>query len=426
MIKKSLLILSLLLSSLAHAYYGYKLSSYEGEMQVYFFVPANESTAPEHLKKLAQLHSRFMMGSLLGDEKFGYRGTIGNDFSVEDIRVEAADSSSLRVFYTFRGNLVLENQRNLENFKVLLPLRPLEMMAAPKSACAASEYASYFAPVYYQFWTPEGRRCPQEEFKDYLAYSIQLTPRLQGERTYPRYEELVQKGEVELFFYLGSDSETMSRMGNAAKHYGNLKFWLRKKKFRLASDTKKFLEEISPDRKLHSQFLRMEKEVSGVTFRVSAMLGNPLPNTPIAEEEYFRFMKKAYETGSYVYYGGHEGTGDVMDLSRLGQKLGVEVNFPADRYQIYYWDGCLTYQFGVRYFPEMKRGYSNLHFLGNGDLSWANLGWEGLHEVLDAIYGYFDQDERLSYQEIIDAIAKRVKNRTKISDSPMLIVEGDI
>lgn len=36
----------------------------------------------------------------------------------------------------------------------------------------------------------------------------------------------------------------------------------------------------------------------------------------------------------FVHYLGHEGTGDLIDLTRLSEKYKGEVNFPEDRFQI--------------------------------------------------------------------------------------------
>lgn len=406
---KYLLLLTLVCSQ-AYAFYGHKLSGHEASATPHFFVKAQ--TLDEAQKKasdLAKLHTSFMIGSLMGDTKDGTRGAISKNFSVSDVKVTPAASGEFRVDYHLEAEMILEKNRKTSNFSLSLPLYPENVFNDADKRCTLQYYYAGAEFVYFQFWSPTPRRCPAVPGKDYLEYPVELKERLSAAETYPRYEEMIKDNEVKLFFYFGSDSESLRNFGEAGKGYDTLKYWLKKQRFTFVKASN-----------------RWEKQTGNVKLAVKLLLGNPLPNTPDSQEEYYWFMKEAYETGAYVQYTGHAGHGGIMDLSKLGEKLNSKVEFPKERYQIYYINGCQTYIYATNYFPQLKGGYKNLHMLLNGDVSWPDTTWINLEAPLDMLYDYFNSGKRTSFQSMINESSLKMDRKLgAYRHSPMLVLEGE-
>lgn len=418
---KTLLTLSLLwLSSSLFAFYGKDITQYQGEASLYFY-----TKDLSNLEGQAKTHASFMIGSLIGHYKPGGRGTTGFNFEVSELSsVEAGNE--FKVSYKFRGDIALENNVDTRNFSVLLPLRPQKTMTEGDLRCLNQNGFEGVESILYIYWYPYSKRCPSEENVDFAYYSVALTPKSpRAALTYPRYEEMIQDGVMDLYLYFGSDFYSMSRFGEAGKNYATMKTWAKRNKFITASDSFEFQREVFPRPEIQSDWMRVEKIVHGRKIRLTMMLGNPVPNTPQAEEEFFWFMKKAYESGSFVHYLGHEGTGDLIDLARLSEKYKGEVNFPEDRFQIYYFNGCLTYIWGIEYFPRMKKGLENLHYISNGTTTWTDTSWRLSEDFIFSLHDYFVFGTRTSYQSLIDGAAKKLRSAGRSSAAPMLMVEGD-
>lgn len=405
---KIILILLLTISSYSYAFYGYKLEGYEANLPAHFLSKADSlKAAEEKAESLARLHTSFMIGSLMDDAKEGTRGAISKNIVISDVKVSAAAGGEYRIDYQVKLSMILENKRNIKNFSVSLPLYPETVFNEADRRCTGKYYYNGAEFVYFQFWAPTKRNCPLVPGKDYQDYEVDLKPRKKAEETYPRYAEMIENNEVKFYFYFGSDYENLSRFGKAGEGYDSMKFWLRKKKF-------------SQNRANES----WEKQLGAVKITVKLLLGNPLPNTPRSQEEYFWFMKEAYETGGYIQYTGHAGHGGIMDLTALGTKLGATVNFPKDKYQVYYVNGCQTFIYATNYFPQLKGGYKNLHLLLNGDVSWPDTTWINLEAPLNQFYDYFANGTRTSYQTMINNSSLKMDQRLgAYRESPMMVIE---
>lgn len=405
------LLLLFIFASHAHSFYGHKMKSYTAEMDSFFYVK-NEPLG--NVESLIRLHSSFMIGSL-----YGTRGTISHDFEISEIEVTQGFAGGYKVQYHAKLTMLLEDGKNLLNFSVSLPLYPEETMKSADTNCVGNYWYSGAEFVYNQFWSPLEDDCEMIPGKDFTDYPVTLTQRDSNLESYPRYEEMIKDGEVSLYYYFGSDFQNMSKFGESGLAFDQVKFWLRKKKFSFLAD-----ESFKPT---SSAFVRAEKVVGKTKIVIKLMLGNPLPNTPTAQKEYFWFMKEAFEKGSFVQYTGHAGHGGIMDLTELEAKFQSQVLFPQDKFQIYYLNGCQTYIYATNYFPRKKGGYSNLHLLSNGDVSWGDTSWTSLEVFLNHFHDHFSQGRRMSYQEMIDTSSEnmgRILGRKR--NTPMLSIEGNL
>ena len=405
---KKFILLLLALSSSVHAFYGYKLNGHEGTFPAHFLIKTDSlKVANDKAESLARLHTSFMIGSLMDGASKGTRGAISKNFSPTEISVSAASAGEYRVDYKISVSMILENNRNIQNFSVALPLYPEEVFNQADRRCTGKYYYTGAEFVYFQFWEPSKRNCPMIPGKDYQEYPVSLKLRTPQTETYPRYAEMIHNNEVKFFFYFGSDYENLNRFGEAGKGFETLQYWLKKKKFTKVRGSNEWNKQLGP-----------------LKLTVKMLLGNPLPNTPRSQEEYFWFMKEAYESGSYVQYTGHAGHGGIMDLTNLGQKLGAQVNFPQDRYQVYYINGCQTFIYATNYFPALKGGYKNLHLLLNGDVSWPDTTWINLEAPLNQFYEYFSSGTKTSYQSMINASSIKMDSKLgAYREAPMLVLE---
>lgn len=408
---KTLIWLTLLFSTHAFAFYGYKLSGYEATLPAHFMLKAESlEKASEKAQALARLHASFMIGSLMDETKEGSRGAISKNINLSEIKTSFASATEFRVDYQIDVSMILENKRNLKNFSVSLPLYPEDIYNQADRRCTGQYYYSGAEFVYFQFWSPSKRNCPLIPGKDFQDYEVNLKPRSSQTETYPRYDEMIQNNEVKLYFYFGSDYENLNRFGEAGKGFESLKYWLRKKKFTNVRGSNEW-----------------NKQLGSLKLTYNLLLGNPLPNTPHSQEEYFWFMKEAFETGSYVQYTGHAGHGGIMDLSALSEKFKTKVNYPQDKYQVYYINGCQTFVYATNYYPELKGGYKNLHMLLNGDVSWPDTTWTNLEAPLEQFYNYFAFGTRTSFQTMIDNSSLKMDRQLgAYRSSPMLVLEDGL
>lgn len=111
-----------------------------------------------------------------------------------------------------------------------------------------------------------------------------------------------------------------------------------------------------------------------------------LANTDISSDAitFARSFQEAVNEGDIIAYLGHSGLGGNLDIPSLSAKLeragDGAIEFPQDKYQIFFFDSCSSYSYYLPHFREMKT---------KGKIDILSYGLSSLFENSAAVFAVF-------------------------------------
>lgn len=293
-------------------------------------------------------------------KKIGYRSSLGHNYNTQIINVDTVEKNLKRVEYIYRGTLLVEQNINLETYKVIVPIRAKQAFSKARGRCSKKSSLALF----YQAWSPHYRRCPLVKDMDYAEFKLDSYTLVNHDQNHLS-KSLTVNGKYNLFYYNGSDFHSLRRFG-FAKSATNLaiKSFL-KRGFKKVYKPESVMQIFSKDKTI-SRFTHLLGHIRGVETNVYILLGNPTEQTPIARYEYFKFIKSAFETGSSIQYNGHAGLGSVLDLDYLETIYNEKINYNQNQKQLVYLNGCSTFIHSTGFFFKKKNLSNSLILITNG------------------------------------------------------------
>lgn len=300
----------------------------------------------------------------------GKRATLSHFYEFDTLSIEPLANGLKKIHYKFSGELLAEENVDLDNFKVVVPIQAKEAhkkaMQFRRGRCGATSDLGNF----FHFWSPYYKNCRLKKGVDYEEFKLTSYTKKNNEVTHLSSEFLI-KGKYNFYYYFGSDNFSLNNFGFASNAYSSTITLFRKKGFKKTNNNIE-KQDIFKTTRLYSRYQKLSGTLHGKEANVYILLGNPTDSTPGAKYEFFRFMKHAFNNASSIQYSGHAGLGSVFNLDALEVDYKEKIEYNQNQKQILYIDGCNTYFYSKNFFFRKKKLNNSLVFVSNGETILTN------------------------------------------------------
>lgn len=325
---------------------------------------------------------------------------------------------TLRTYYTFEGRGILEKQ-NIpdganESVTLYLPRDPDQIYRAGlrdvvrgQYPCTDREHPS--EKYFWYFWDPFKYGCPLRTNQDYDPIAAQVERLANTPVSYPHYQELMRPEGLRIDLLMGMDDPSKEinpfrSLDLAAENYRAIHTELVRMGYRARIWSESDLRRISsnilgwnnkPD--VFVESLRKQTTRGPVEIRFF------FADTSSQSRVFHDFMKDAIENSDVFIYAGHSGLGEYLDLNAMELMQSFEIQFPRDRQQIYFFNGCSSYPYYNWDFFQRKGGTDTLDIVTNGLATYFSAIPSSTLAFIRALDIYAVSGVRTSYLDIINA-----------------------
>ncbi len=207
---------------------------------------------------------------------------------------------------------------------------------------------------FWYFWNPYKESCPMTG-NDLIAVQTDLKPMNVTRNTYPEYAKLYGEngnGDVLQVSYLVGVDENFKNGDLGKKTFKDAFAGLKAAGFQVTVDETR-------RKRLTFRFGKKRAAIEMLLLD---------PDTVEFAEQAVHAMK----TADIFLYDGHSGLGGYLSPERLEEDTGRKLSLPADKYQIFAFQGCSTYAYYNSAFFRLKsssqdpRGTKNLDIITTG------------------------------------------------------------
>lgn len=430
------LIVTLLLPATSGAYYG--RSSIEAVLSFEALLDApwkravpgvaelnRDGEAREAALKMVHKQVLFIDGVFHSDtfaRKWGGPASPGpwyqpGTYEVKFTGVSKQPNGRIHLRYEFESTIVVQKdplrRKETEKMELWIPFAPdlIHGLATKWGKNQCTDREDDGAESFYYFWDPFLETCPlRKKHPESIQTITADVRRLPNTRyTYPEYDQLYKEREekptldIAVFwgyishgvkakkpFYRDDAYKTLKTVSEKLEHMG----------FDKTEDRPHFY--IDKNGRLNEDkganvMRKYEKLVKKDGREVRVRLQLLLSDTDLhAKDKTFHFyLKPAINKADIFVYDGHSGDGDNLSFEKIGIKPPK-----AEKYQLFFINGCDSYMNYLQQFITARGGLDNMNLLlsstpTDGDAGPAN-DWTFLEPFLSL--------ERHSYQKMIDRI----------------------
>jgi len=135
------------------------------------------------------------------------------------------------------------------------------------------------------------------------------------------------------------------------------------------------------------------KKHNNVTYIARVGLFNSTNETGTrAPRSFPKFWKEAWENGDFIYFGGHSGDGQALNINNILSTLDSSdisaIQISQNKTQIVFIDSCSSYDHFQDTYMKLKT--QNLHFVSYGLVSLFHLASKTIESMLDLLILKFD------------------------------------
>lgn len=342
---------------------------------------------------------------------------------IKNVKTKKINEDLYEITYDYSGIIVLENGPT-ENYIITLPLNPDTVYRAglvgnsdrPRNSCTDSHYQS--EGDFWYFWNPYQYGCQLIKDTHYLEINASIKRFVNTTKTYPDYSRLVNKNnEIQIDLYFGMDKPTgtidplKSRDINA-DNYRRLISELKRTGYSVEEvDFSLFSEEVN-SLKENFSLVNYVKKVKNQEKEIKIIIQIYFGPTGINEDSsgFHHLLKHTIENSSVFIYDGHSGLGGHLNLENIEYAQNFIIQFPIDKYQIFYFNSCSSYPYyNTQYFmrkksPDDPKGIYNLDILTNGLSTYFSVMTPTNLAILTSIEMWASNRRTISYQELARSI----------------------
>ena len=400
----------LLLLSLTAFSASFDTSKYIVEFDGYLITDLEDDA---HAVKRQINHS---MGPLQNLKYTGKRASLGHKYTFEVISSTPIDSKLRKLSYHFKGELLVEENVDLDSFKVVVPIRTLATFKKAQSyrgSCGSNGRLDMF----YYNWSPYYKRCGLKKGEDYEEFTLTSFTKVQDLSSHISDEFLVN-GEYNLFYYFGSDYFSNRKFGYAQNGFNETIRLFKRAGFNYFTDLDE-TQRIFDSKKLYSRYRRLKGKINGKSANVFIVLANPTETTPGTKYEFFKFFKYAFKNASSIQYSGHAGLGSVLDFDALEKEYNEKIEYAQNQKQMIYLDGCNTYFYSNAFFFSKKKLANSLVLVSNA----ATILTMHYKQAVNVLFDFLQKD-RFNNAQVVDAVNYFMR-RAKLGEYQMLDVSSN-
>lgn len=349
------------------------------------------------------------------------------------------DARTLAITYTYVGTIVTRD--TVTSFDVTLPMNPDTIyqtsIRGRTNVCADPHYQD---PGDFWFaWMPRQRSCGlrvadlrEKDLRavdmravqgDIVSVSGSLARKANTKITYPEYERLADaNGNIRMSFLMGMDDPGHVQDPNVSRDASGTNYrqirktlletgWVSRRwtaadfatvvKQPLARGEYPYLEELQKD---------VVQIGTGRKFHLSILMFFGATGMDESSAAFHWFLKDGLENSAVVFYDGHSGLGSNMDLAAIEKRRAFRFVPAQNRYQIYFWNSCSSYNhynlmfFGRKRTAADPRGTKNLDIITTGLDTYFSVSHDTNMALIGAVDMWAQGRARFSYQQLIKRI----------------------
>ncbi len=334
-------------------------------------------------------------------DTMGYHGVIRGDYDIEILKIETIKKRRRKIHYKFRGisNFHSDYFKDSDSIDipVKLPKNPSTIYFKSKKGmrnrCTDETYDS--EEDFFYFWDPEKEKCPLKDNNRHVIRTTGTLSKLENTKmTYPEYDQLYSKDELEISILVGHMDPVTSR-SSLKEDIGSWTFngilkGLENSGFKRRKNEKKirgFNRKVVLTKVISTEFNPKQLVVVTITQNNSSI--------DAEDTTFHENLKYAYEQSDIVVYDGHSGLGANLDL-----ELFPEITLP-NKYQIFFINGCSSYPYyNKSYFDAKESGSKSLEVITSGRSTYSSTSVDNAMAVLEP----FINGELTSYQELMNSL----------------------
>jgi hypothetical protein len=404
----------LLAGSPAFAYFS--KDSYEGDVTFTGRVEIADDT-PDFLIEPSYISRQllYLAGPLQAAPR---RAAAKTDGKIEILgKHRDSKAGKLYVDYRYRGTFVLDNELQ-DVVKIRLPLALDDIWERSGDECFS--WGNTHRMAY--FWNPLGKGCKLVDGIDYFTADAAIVRKLANTaNTAPAYERLANaNGEIRMVLAFGADVDDKGKLAPTKNDDYNATNWRDARKFLVGQGfsartipVEQRERECGNTRPLASspgfveEFTRRD---GGRTIVVRLFWG--VANIGEESRAFFCMAKEAAERSSVFLYFGHSRVGG-LDLTYMGDQIGMPIKVDLGQYQIYGFFGCSSYSYyNLSYFAAKAskadpEGTKNVDIITNGVTGSFDAMPDFTVKTLAPILNWSARGSRTSWQQIMSSYSKR-------------------
>ncbi len=269
-------------------------------------------------------------------------------------------------------------------YEATVPRSPHSLTARAGDSCANHGSHELYDDDYWYFWAPERADCQVDRTTMTATVTAMITS--DGPH-YPEYDLLLEDGQIEAVIFFGAFGGTTNIEED--KGYTSMQSFIRKM---VAAG---YVESISP-----AGLARFARSQDGVEYIVD--VSGPEDFAGLGDFAHAGVFDEGVRTHEIVIYNGHS----ILGTSAFWQREGI---YP-DYYQIFFFNGCLGYEYYVRAILDGKGSWDKTDVVSNIMETPAAPQPKVIATFLAATFQGAAESGRMSYQDIISAVNRRTYN----------------
>ena len=269
-------------------------------------------------------------------------------------------------------------------YEATVPMYPYFLTGSAGETCAKHGSHDLWDEGYWYFWAPERSDC-QIETATMTATVVGMTP-TDGAR-YPEYDKLIEDGRVEAVIFFGA----FGGPGPIEEDKGFLSMQSFMRKMLAAG----FVEGVSPEGL--ARFTRTQNEIEHIVD-----VSSPSDFAGLGDHEHVDTFDEAVRTHEIVVYNGHS----ILGTSKFWNREGI---YP-DSYQIFFFNGCLGYEYYVRAILDGKGSWEKTDVISNIMETPASPQPKVIASFLASVFQGASEAGVVTYGEVLGAINRYTYN----------------
>ncbi|MBY0555365.1 hypothetical protein K2P97_12605 [bacterium] len=372
-----------------------------GQLRIHL---ANQPTK-DQLDTVIRAQMRYMLGLMRSREKTA--AALYPKWSFTTLETTKISEGVWSAKYLLKSKGVFAT--GTQEYTFTIPHRPLEIFKKSEGKCMEKESED---SNFWYHWEPLKPGCPLQEGVDYFTYTAALTPIANTTETYPEYEKLVDNNKtIKATMFFGFENYDFPKWTPDGGQDWGIIGYNRQREFLKNlgfTETVWAQEQVENIYKAKDGFVPyvIEMTLNGDNANLRYRLVLADTGYSHTSTAFHAFLKEALANESVVFYNGHSGIGQNLDLASIEKLRGTKLNFNPN-YQIIFLGSCVPYSYYTEIFFNKKKnsadpkGTLNLDLLSYGKESvFAN---EEDYALTRAIVKWAQKGKKESYQDIIRA-----------------------
>lgn len=270
-------------------------------------------------------------------------------------------------------------------YDAVVPTTPYRLYSDYGNICSRGDHGELWDSCYWYTWAPDRDGCTID--KGTMSVTIDNVFDA-GLTRYPEYDQLIDDGEVTVVVFFGKVSHDDGPIEEDFGYRSMESFIYKLEKAGFESST-------SPD-----GLRRYSKEVEGIAEIVD--ISGPEDFEGLNDYEHSSTFRTAVRDHEVVVYNGHS----ILGASPMWSDMSL---YP-DGYQIFFFNGCLGYEYYIKFILEGKKSWEFTDVISNIVETPVAPQANVIAAYVAALFEGATTGGKLSWQQVLDNVNRRTYN----------------